>query len=1742
MNVGAFKPEDYGHHFAWGETNFKPYDCTLEKYSLCTNGDESTCKQLGVIAGTEYDVARFLWGKDWQMPTEGQVNELCKYCTTELIQCNGVNGIRFTGVNGNSIFLPSAGYRHGYVSGNKGRGLDYWSATQKGVSTAAILSTNLDANNPNIGLHSCYVGCFVRPVLPDTTIIDFYDWNTLKAICVKNWDSNGDGELSKDEAAAVTDLGRVFYKSYIKSFNELKYFTGLTTIGWDAFNGCRYLTDITIPNSVKSIEAYAFWECRNLKAIAIPKSVTNIDSRAFRYCTRLKSVCVESGNIVYDSRDTCNAIIHSATNELIVGCSNTIIPNSVTSIGTYAFAECIDLASIAIPNSVTSIGGSAFNGCGSLTTITIPKSVTSIGDYAFYNCQNVEKVISYIEEPFEINNVFGGIESSAILYVPVGAKEKYKVTEGWNQFKEIREIGTEGDDSNLFPDCPAGEIRDAALYLYHKGIVEGEEGKLLADREAIRAEVAKTSFYGAYFGPENVPSNLGVDNYPSVYTDLQDKTTYYYRPAKALLYLEYGDGVAPFDRNRLKFDPEGKIARVNVVKELLEAFNIKPELKETSNPFPKDENVVTLAKSDPVKMGYLRKAASLGVITTANEQFHPYTNCTRGQLFLMLARIMQKIEAGKIADPKPQEIDYFQPLNTTLATISLGAGLQMGNFQHYTKTSFAIDGVVPLAFAHTYNSYNTTLPEIFYGNNGSREAYLPLGDGWTHNYHTFITNVDNHAVVHWGGGSIDVYEADGTEFKALSLGVYDKLTTSDNNFVITTKSQMTYYFGEKKSGVAYLTKVTDRNGNRLVINYESGVDGLPRIKTVTSSDTNGSGSRSLKFSYNQSGTDLITSVSDPAGRSVEFGYEYNPMTGRHRLMSFTDAKSLKTSYEYDDNESKASTTKLLTRIRLPKGNYINNTYDSNHRLALTENGDARTTVGVTPSYGSSGISTKSSVSVSRASGTSDYDYTFNGNNVMTSMSGPQNMKVSVTPYTTANMQHLPQSITTNSTTIKNIEYDSNGNVKQIDVEGDGETLTTKMTYTALNDIETVTDPMGRTTTYSYTNGNLTKIQSPIDGIYTMIDRKANGLVEKVTNPEGIVTKYSYNSYGNQTLVTLPLGLTSSASYDSSTSLLKSVTDALGRTYDYEYDENDNLKSETTPKGYTTDYRYDENDNLIAIRNAKQQETMLEYDYDTDRLTSVSFAGATKSYAYNPDGTLNTFTKPDGKRLGYEYDALGRVTSDGVNSYSYDSKLRLQSISSNGRTISFSYDGFNRIKKAGDATYSYDKNGNCTSVNNVKYDYDELNRLTSVTFSGGAIRYDYLKDGRLNMVEYPNGMTTQYGYDLAGRLTSKSTKLRNGTVVASYEFELDKAGNIQKQTAKEPFGDMLLTNEDFSCTYDEGNRITKAGDIMFEFDKNGNTTKRGTEAYSWDDKDRLTKAGSTAITYNPLGQIVSYGDIAFTTDPLGMGNVLSDSKSGAEYIYGNGLEARVKNGSVSYYVTDYRGSVVAIVDESGNITHKYQYDEFGKVTQKQEADYNPFQYVGKHGVMYLTDYQYYMRARHYDPTIGRFLSEDPIWSTTLYPYADNNPVMGIDPRGLRRVLDTSNESEGWGSLDGLITNFQESVKSGLKGWANDTFVMPIKKLFSGDKSESKIQEPEKQTNNKTEGTIKSQNNNKKVDCDAKYLEMLDAYNKDDYKFVVSIYLPEECRSNKLYKNFLEKYKKTIDDMRKAGYIIPQSVEY
>ena len=130
----------------------------------------------------------------------------------------------------------------------------------------------------------------------DTESISFADSN-VKAICVENWDTNGDGKLSKAEAAAVSDLGEVFKDNKeIISFDELQYFTGLTEICDSAFSGCSGLTSVVIPDNVTRIGEGAFSGCSNLQSIIIPESVIIIGQKAFEGCEELVDVTILGKN------------------------------------------------------------------------------------------------------------------------------------------------------------------------------------------------------------------------------------------------------------------------------------------------------------------------------------------------------------------------------------------------------------------------------------------------------------------------------------------------------------------------------------------------------------------------------------------------------------------------------------------------------------------------------------------------------------------------------------------------------------------------------------------------------------------------------------------------------------------------------------------------------------------------------------------------------------------------------------------------------------------------------------------------------------------------------------------------------------------------------------------------------------------------------------------------------------------------------------------------------------------------------------------------------------------------------------------------------------------------------------------------------------------------------------------------------------------------------------------------------
>ena len=243
----------------------------------------------------------------------------------------------------------------------------------------------------------------------DSNIIQFEDEN-VKKLCVAIWDTDGDHELSYDEAAKVTTLGTTFKgNTDIQFFNELKYFTGLTTLD-DAksFYGCSNLWRITIPANIENFHSYTFFGCSQLKQIIFEKGskLQAIPNEAFRSLSSLSTI---------------------------------EIPASVKTIGEAAFAYCTSLSSIIFEenSSLTSIADGAwgvFEACETLTMIEIPANVTKIGVKAFKGCENLASIYCKPTIPPSLDDtVFTGVSFSIKIYVPTKSLDDYKIANGWSK-------------------------------------------------------------------------------------------------------------------------------------------------------------------------------------------------------------------------------------------------------------------------------------------------------------------------------------------------------------------------------------------------------------------------------------------------------------------------------------------------------------------------------------------------------------------------------------------------------------------------------------------------------------------------------------------------------------------------------------------------------------------------------------------------------------------------------------------------------------------------------------------------------------------------------------------------------------------------------------------------------------------------------------------------------------------------------------------------------------------------------------------------------------------------------------------------------------------------------------------------------------------------------------------------------------------------------------------------------------
>ena len=271
---------------------------------------------------------------------------------------------------------------------------------------------------------------------------------------------------------SLSSIGnQAFY--YCTSLPTITIPNTCTSIGVNAFMHCTSLASLTIPNSVTHLGDLAFANCDSLSSIVIGNGINNVNIFHFNGCTGITSITVEAGNTVYDSRDNCNAIIETSSNTLIFGCSTTTIPNTVTTIGEWAFIASPDtitipegvtnigwgafgnglhLKAISLPNTLTQINGMAFSGA-KIDTLHLPASVQSIGQYAFGDCDSLNAIVcGGVTPPVLGDHVFyrdyidpssydiGNPEATLIdvpVHVPLGMVPTYRAAQGWNEFSVI---------------------------------------------------------------------------------------------------------------------------------------------------------------------------------------------------------------------------------------------------------------------------------------------------------------------------------------------------------------------------------------------------------------------------------------------------------------------------------------------------------------------------------------------------------------------------------------------------------------------------------------------------------------------------------------------------------------------------------------------------------------------------------------------------------------------------------------------------------------------------------------------------------------------------------------------------------------------------------------------------------------------------------------------------------------------------------------------------------------------------------------------------------------------------------------------------------------------------------------------------------------------------------------------------------------------------------------------------------
>jgi RHS repeat-associated protein len=838
------------------------------------------------------------------------------------------------------------------------------------------------------------------------------------------------------------------------------------------------------------------------------------------------------------------------------------------------------------------------------------------------------------------------------------------------------------------------------------------------------------------------------------------------------------------------------------------------------------------------------------------------------------------------------------------------------------------------------------------------------------------------------------------------------------------KNGTTYRFGIG----APLSSIQDRDLNYVQVQRNGSSD----VSELLSSN-----GRYVKFYYNDTtNPHQVTSLVDNASRTVSYTYDSS-----HRMTSMTDQTNAKSTMTWG---AAANNLGDLMSVTDAVGNVAQATYDSSFRVG----------------------------SLSANSGSTSYAYTLVGGNISAcDITNPLGFKEhvlynsagyvtsdtravgqpeqQVTTYTRLAGSNLITDVVDALNRDTHLVYDSLGNVLSVTrLFNTSGAVTTSSTYGATFFLPTsVTDPLGHKTTFSYdTSGDLTTVTDPVGNASTATYNSA-GQTLTSTDPIGNKVSYSYSPAADLASLTDPLGSPTTFSYDSVGHLI-SMRDQLRNTTTFAYDGDDRLIQTVDPKGGVTSNAYDAIGRLSKLTDANSHSTL--YAYSQPNVSTISIQMCDAAFACEADyfdllGNMTSIGDAAGQTTSYRYDGLNRMTATGFNTSSdyktfvWDAGNRLtQAVDSVIGNFSRNYDLLDRLTSDtgpfGTVNYAFDNAGRRTSMtasnqSAVSYTYDADNRPTVIAQGTAQVSVAYDKASRRTTLTLPNQVTTTYGYDADSNITSL-TYAHGSTMLGTLTYGYNE--RRERRRVRDTFARVNLPASS-SATLFTNNQLNTWNGVAAAVDRNYNIVgdpATGLSDYV-DERHEMATATSPGghptytYYYDPFGRRMSYvvNGTSYALKYLSDGNnvVQEQSPTGNTNLF-TGLntdEIFSRNDGVStmYFLRDAMGSTIALTDASGNLSTQYTYEPFGKASASGPASSNEFQWLGREndptGLTYL-------RARYYNPTLQRFMSQDPLRSgggdVNLFAYAHNNPTTFSDPSGMYGIVGGIG---GLGSVSGGI---------------------------------------------------------------------------------------------------------------------------